>query len=83
MSSDEKIAKRSLDFQKRAVDVPLMRIPGYMAWSNQKLADGGSPDLIAHLDATDMWLLPEEAGSVSTVDFEELWEELKHEFGEW
>ncbi|WP_182869992.1 hypothetical protein [Stieleria mannarensis] len=77
MPSDEEIARRSLDLQKRARDVPLTQIPGYMEWSKQKLADGVSDALIAHLDATSMWLLPEDVNSVSTDDFDEMLDDLK------
>lgn len=79
MPTDKEIARRSLDRQKRARDIPLMRIPGYMNWSEKQLADGVSADLIAHLDATSMWLLPEEITSVSIKDFDELLEDLRAE----
>ena len=77
MSSDEEIARRSLDLQKRARDIPLTQIPGYLEWSKQRLAEGESAALIAHLDATAMWLLPEDVDSVSTDDFDEMLNDLK------
>jgi hypothetical protein len=79
MPSDEDIARRSLDLQQRARDIPLTQIPGYMAWSEYKLAQGESEALIAHLDATSMWLLPEDVETVSTSDFDEMLDDLKTE----
>jgi len=81
MTSDEEIARRSVDRQNRARDVPLIQIPGYMEWSQRKLAEGESEALIAHLDATSIWLLPEEVESTSTGVFDEMLEELKAEIG--
>jgi len=58
---DREIARRALDFQARARDFRMMELPGYMDWSERKLAAGGAEALIAHLDATSMWLTPEDA----------------------
>jgi hypothetical protein len=60
MPDDRKIARRSIDLQKRARDFHLVDLPGYMEWSNRKLAEGEADALIAHLDATSAWLLPED-----------------------
>jgi len=79
MPTDEEIARRALDLQARARDIPLGQIPGYMEWSNQRLKEGESAAFIAHLDATCMWLVPEEIDSVSTEDFDEMLAELKDE----
>lgn len=48
-----------------------------MVWSEGKLAEGGNEAFLAHLDATLMWLLPEELNSVSAGDFDEMLEDLK------
>ncbi len=77
MPSDKEIARRSIDLQRRACDVPLTHIPGYVEWSKQQLANGESEALIAHLDATSMWLLPEDVDSVSVDEFDELLDDLK------
>ena len=79
MPSDEEIARKATDMQKRARDVPLMQIPGYMEWSERKLDARESEALIAHMDAQAMWLLPEAVESVSTDIFDEMLEELKAE----
>jgi hypothetical protein len=65
MSDDREIARRSLDLQARARDYRLVDIPGYMQWSQRKLAARESQALIGHLDATSMWLLPEDLGHLS------------------
>ncbi|MFZ6876215.1 hypothetical protein ACO0LF_29475 [Undibacterium sp. Di27W] len=54
-----------------------MEIPAYMPWSEKKLAEGEFPAFIAHLDASNMWLLPEELQSINESDFEDLLNELK------
>ncbi len=77
MPSDEDIARRALDLQRRARDYPLVVVPGYSEWSERKLAEGGNEAFIANLDATSMWLLPEELDSVSTEIFDELLDDLK------
>lgn len=82
MPSDEEIARRSLDLQQRASDVPLIQMSGYTEWSEQKLAAGVSPALIANLDARSMWLLPEEVATVSTDIFDELLNDLRGENGD-
>jgi len=82
MSSDKEIALRSLDMQARARDYSLVEIPLYMNWAERKLAEGESAALIAHLDATSMWLLPEELQALDESDFEELLADLKDECGE-
>ena len=79
MEDDHEIARRATDIQKRARDYRLVDLPGYMEWSRRKLAEGESKALIAHLDATGAWLLPEEAANMTESDFEELLAELKTE----
>ncbi|MDB5323460.1 MAG: hypothetical protein JWN40_5091 [Phycisphaerales bacterium] len=73
---DREIARRALDLQTRGRDYRLVDIPGYMAWSQRKLKEGVSDALIAHLDATDMWLLPEDVANVKETDFDDLLETL-------
>lgn len=75
--SDREIARRALDLQARARDIRVVDLPGYMVWSKKKLADGELPGFIAHLDATCMWLLPEEVAAVTDRDFEEMLQDLK------
>ena len=77
MSNDKEIAIRSLDMQARARDYRLMDIPTYMPWSERKLAEGESPAFIEHLDATCMWLLPEEVQTVEDTVFDELLADIK------
>lgn len=77
IASEKEIARRSLNLEKQGRNVPLTQIPGYMEWSKQRLADGESAALIAHLDSTAMWLLPEDVDSVATDDFDEMLDELK------
>lgn len=79
MSDDREIARRSLDLRARARDYRLVDIPGHMKWSTGKLAAGEPEALIAHMDATSMWLLPEEIDGVSEQVFEEMLEELRAE----
>lgn len=57
--------------------VRLLDLPGYREWSQQKLAAGEPEALIADLDATTIWLLPREVGSVTAEDFEEWLDDLK------
>lgn len=76
---DKEIARRSLDVQKRGVDVRLVDIPGYMEWSKRKLREGGNEAFIAHLDATSMWLLPEQMGTLSESDFDEMLDEVRRD----
>jgi|JI9StandDraft_1071089.scaffolds.fasta_scaffold29482_5 hypothetical protein len=75
--SDREIARRSLDMQSRAHDVPLLQIPAYAPWSKKKLDDGVSEALIAHLDSMSMWLLPEDISAVGAEEFEDLLSELQ------
>jgi len=79
---DREIARRSLDLQNRGRDYRILDIPGYVAWSERKLKEGVSDALIAHLDATDMWLLPEDVAKVTDADFDDLLKGLTAEFGE-
>ena len=79
MPSDEEIARRALYFQQNAQDVPLTQIPGYMDWSKEKLHAGESEALIAHLDATCMWITPEDLEKIGPSDFQELLDDLKEE----
>lgn len=76
MSDDREIIRRSLDFQSRAKDFRLLDLPGYMEWSKRKCREGDEA-LIAHLDATCMWLLPEEAAAITEKDYEELLDDLR------
>ncbi|MFZ6779650.1 hypothetical protein ACO0LD_22700 [Undibacterium sp. Ji83W] len=82
MKSDKEIATQAIDLQRRGRDYALIQIPAYELWSNKKLVEGESEALIAHLDATSMWLLPEEVQSVTESDFEELLSDLKESLGE-
>ena len=77
MLDDREIARRSLDFQRRARDFRMMGLPGYMEWSQRKLAEGESSAYIAHLDATCACLLPEEAAKMTKKDYEEMLQDLK------
>jgi hypothetical protein len=74
---DTVIAKRSLDMQSRARDVPLVQIPAYIPWSRRKLTEGASAALIAHLDSTAMWLLPEDIATIGDVEFDEMLTDLQ------
>jgi hypothetical protein len=78
---DREIAGRALDLQARATDFRLVDLAGYMDWSKRKLADGESPALIAHLDASCVWLLPEEASSLGEPEFDEMLDELLSDLG--
>ena len=80
--NDDEIAKRAMDFQKRGRDYRLVDIPAYVAWSRRKVQEGELPALIAHLDATSMWLVPEDVAALTDVDFDEMLAELRSEFGE-
>lgn len=77
---DREIVQRAVDLQKRGRDYRLMDIPGYMEWSRRKLDVGESDALIAHLDATSMFLLPEDVSKVTDAEFDGLLEELHREF---
>ena len=77
MSSDKEIALRSLDFQARARDYPLVEIPQYKRWVEQKLSEGESEFFIIKLDATTLCILPEEVQNIDDSHFDELLAELK------
>ena len=77
MPGDKEIARRSVELQRRGRDVPLVNIPGYTEWSKARIAEGVSEALIAHLDATTMWLLPEDVESVSPADFDDMLNDLR------
>ena len=79
---DKEIARRALDMQARGRDYRLMDIPGYMKWSQRRLSEGVSPALIAHLDATGMFMLPEEIDTVSEQEFEDMLEDVQREIGD-
>jgi len=80
--NDRDIAARAADMRTRARDYALIEIPSYAAWAKKQLDQGESEALIAHLDATSMWLLPEEVAGVAESEFEELLSELKGQVGE-
>ena len=81
MKKNEEIAATAIDAQKGARDYALLEIPAYMPWSERKLLEGESEALIAHLDATSMWLSPEQLQTITESDFEELLSELKETLG--
>ena len=80
--SDRDIAKRALDFQARSRDYGMGELPGYMAWSERKLAEGESEAFIANLDAGTMWLTPESAAEVNESVYEEMLDQVKESIGE-
>jgi hypothetical protein len=59
----------------------MMDLPGYVAWSRRKLAEGESEALIVHLDATSAWLLPEDADKMTEKDYENMLADLQVELG--
>ena len=79
--NDRDIALRVQDLQARARDYGFMELPGYMAWSERQLLAGGNETLIAHLDASSMWLLPEDAAALGEADHEAWLAELREELG--
>lgn len=81
MPTDKEIAIRTLDLQARGRDFAFVEIPAYIAWSRRKIAEGESPAFIAHLDATGMFLRPEEVGTITEEIFEELLADLKEAAG--
>ena len=81
MDTERELVRRTLDLQKRGRDFALGEIPGYQAWSERKLREGISPAFIANLDATFMFLLPEEVGSIDESIFEELLEDIASQCG--
>lgn len=82
MPDDAAIARHALDLQARGRWFRMMDLPGYMNWSERKLAGGESAALVAHLDATSMWLLPEDAAKMSDRDYDEMLEDLNAGFEE-
>ena len=76
---DREIARHSVDLQARGRDYRLLDIPGYVAWSRRKLDAGESDAVIAHLDTTSMFLLPEDLPKVTDAEFDELLEDLRDE----
>jgi hypothetical protein len=77
LTDDRELARRALDLQTRGRDYRLNKLPGYMEWSNRKIDEGVSEALIAHLDATSMWLLPEEVAQKTEADYETLLQDLR------
>jgi hypothetical protein len=77
MPDERDLARRSLDYQARARDYRMTDLPGYMEWSRSKLAEGHSEAEIAHLDATSVRFLPEDAAKLTTDDYEEMLEDLE------
>jgi hypothetical protein len=81
MHNDREFVRQSLDVQARARDFRMMDLPGYMEWSERKLAEGESSALIAHFDATQVWLLPRDVAQFTAEDYETLLQDLKDELG--
>jgi hypothetical protein len=79
MPDDRETARHALDLQERSKDYRIVDLPGFMEWSRRALAKGVSDALIAHLDATSLWLLPEEAAKMTETDYDKLLDELKVE----
>ena len=77
MSDEHEIAGRSIDMQSRARDYRLLDLPSYLQWSQRKLAAGESEATIAHLDATCVWLLPEDVAQMNAACYEEMLDDLK------
>lgn len=82
MATDREIALRVQLLQTSGRDVPLMQLPGYVEWSERKLDEGVSAELIAHLDGITMFLAPEEEQTVGIDEYEELLEDLIEQIGE-
>lgn len=82
MATDSEIAQNVQNLQNNGRDVPLMQLPGYVTWSEKKLAEGVSEALIANLDSRSMFLLPEDELTIGGEDYEELLEDLKDEVDE-
>lgn len=79
---DQERVRRALLLEKEGRDYRMMDVPGYTAWSERKIREGESGALIAHLDATSMWLTPDGLSAVSEAEFEEMLEDLKETIGE-
>ena len=82
MDNDREIARRAIDFAARGKDFRLLDIPTYKEWAKRQLKAGVSRALIAHLDATNMFLMPEELNAVEESVFDELLLDLKHDIGD-
>jgi hypothetical protein len=82
MATDKEIARRVQALKSHGRDVPMMQLPGYMDWAQNKLEEGVSPAVIAHLDSMDMFLLPEQAQTLGAKDYDELLADLIDQFGE-
>ncbi len=52
-----------------------------MACAERKLLAGGDEALIVHMDASSMWLLPEEAAALGEADYEAWLADLREELG--
>ena len=79
LSDDREIARRSLDLRARSRDICVGDLPGFVTWSNRKLAEGESAALIVHLGATSVCLLPEAAAKMTENDYDEMLDDLKQE----
>ena len=59
-----------------------MELPGYMAWAERNLLAGSNDEaLIAHMDASCMWLPPEEAAALGEANCECWLAKLRDELG--
>lgn len=74
---DREIAKRSLGMQSRASNVRLLQIAAYTSWTKRKLDEGVSDVLIAHLDSTAIWLVPEDISTFDVKEFGEMLSDLQ------
>jgi hypothetical protein len=80
MSDDRELVRQASDYQARSRTYRMMDLPGYMAWSSRKLAEGESEALIAHLDANSAWMLPEEVARMTDKDYDGILDDLKTHF---
>ena len=71
MTDDREIARRALDWGKRARNFRVVDLPGYDDWRRKKVAEGEPAENLERVDESCIFLLPEEASKVTEDDFEE------------
>ena len=56
-------------------------LPGYSDWSTRKLNEGVGPEILGHLEAFTLIMLPEEAAAANDAYFDEALDDLRTSLG--
>ncbi|OAH44695.1 hypothetical protein AX777_20720 [Sphingobium yanoikuyae] len=79
--SDAELVQDMFYRQANAREYSYFDLPGYSDWATRKLDEGVGPEILGHLEAFTLVMLPDEAAAANDAYFDEALDDLRTSLG--